>query len=64
MHVRMYAQLLKKTNLKENSLGNKITWSEMGKENIQAKEVYWALKAVEWQQVNLFGERIQWNSVY
>ena len=41
MHVRMYAQLLKKTNLKENSLGNKITWSEMGKENIQAKgQVY------------------------
>ena len=27
-------------NQKENSLGN-ITLSEMGKQNIQAKEVYW-----------------------
>ena len=25
---------------KENSLGN-ITWSEMGKQNVQAKEVHW-----------------------
>ena len=25
---------------KENSLEN-ITWSEMGKQNVQAKEVYW-----------------------
>ena len=32
-----YAQLMKKQ--KENSLGN-ITWSEMGKQNVQTKEVY------------------------
>ena len=37
MHVNMYARLMKKQ--KENSLGN-ITWSEMGKQNAQAKEVY------------------------
>ena len=32
----MYAELMKK--LKENSL-RKITWSEMGKQNVRAKEV-------------------------
>ena len=37
MHVRMHAQIMKKQN--ENSLEN-ITWSEMGKQNVQAKEVY------------------------
>ena len=37
MHVNMYAELMKKQ--KENSLEN-ITWSEMGKQNGQAKEVY------------------------
>ena len=37
MHVNMYAELMKKQ--KENSLEN-ITWSEMGKQNVQAKEVY------------------------
>ena len=37
MHVRMHAQIMKKQ--KENSLEN-IMWSEMGKQNVQAKEVY------------------------
>ena len=33
----MYAQLMKRQ--KANSLGN-ITWSELGKQNIKAKKVY------------------------
>ena len=37
MHVQMYAQLMKKQ--KENSHEG-TTWSEMGKQNVQAKEVY------------------------
>ena len=37
MHVKMYAQLLKKQ--KENSHEG-ITWSEMAKQNVQAKKVY------------------------
>ena len=36
MHVQMYASLTK--NLKENSHEG-ITWSEMGKQNVQAKKV-------------------------
>ena len=37
MHVQMYAYLMKKQ--KENSHEG-ITWPEMGKQNVQAKEVY------------------------
>ena len=36
MHVHMYTYILKKQE--ENSLEN-ITWFEMGKQNVQAKEV-------------------------
>ena len=36
MHVQMYASLMKK--LKKNSHEG-ITWSEMGKQNVQAKKV-------------------------
>ena len=41
MHVQLYAQLMKKQ--KENSHEG-ITWSEMGKQNVQAKEVYCVYK--------------------
>ena len=37
MHVQIYAQLMKKQ--KENSHEG-ITWSEMGKQNVQAEKVY------------------------
>ena len=45
MHVQMYAQLMKKQ--KENSHEG-ITCSEMGKQNVQAKEVYWSLIIAWW----------------
>ena len=38
MHVQIYAYLMKKQ--KENSHEG-ITWSEMGKQNVQAEKVYW-----------------------
>ena len=38
LHVQMYAELMKKQ--KENS-HEAITWSEMGKQNVQAKKAYW-----------------------
>ena len=38
MHVQIYVQLMKKQ--KENSHEG-ITWSEMGKQNVQAENVYW-----------------------
>ena len=40
-------------NLKETILSGSITWSEMRKQNIQAKEVYWEFKA-ENQQMFMF----------
>ena len=35
MQLQMYAQLMKKENSHEG-----ITWSEMGKQNVQARKVY------------------------
>ena len=51
MHVQIYAKLMKKQ--KENSHEG-ITWSEMGKQNVQAEKVYWGQCKLKLTQIKSY----------